>query len=49
MYNALFDVIKDGENESELNEVMKKKSSVVISDDNNALRAVAWQVLGNDH
>lgn len=48
LYNALFDIITDGENESELIEVMKNKSSVVISDDNNALRAVAWQVLGND-
>jgi len=32
LYNALFDIIKDGQNESELIEVMKKKSSVVISD-----------------
>jgi len=48
-YGGLYnDIITDGENESELIEVMKNKSSVVISDDNNALRAVAWQVLGND-
>ena len=48
LYNALFDVIKDGENESELIEIMKKKLSVVISDDNDAFRNVARQVLGND-
>ena len=48
LYNALFDVIKDGQNESELIEVMKKKRSVVISNDNSAFRNVARQVLGND-
>jgi hypothetical protein len=48
LYNSLFDVIKDGENESPLIEVMKKKSSVVISDDNDRFRRIARQVLGND-
>jgi hypothetical protein len=32
LYTSLFDVIKDGENESPLIKVMKKNSSVVISD-----------------
>ncbi|CAL6337942.1 unnamed protein product [Bathycoccus prasinos] len=41
LYKALFDVMKDGENESELIEVMKKKSSVVISDDNAKFRVAA--------
>ena len=31
LYIALFDIIKDGENVSELIEVMKKKSLVMIS------------------
>jgi len=48
LYNSLFDVIKDGENESPLIEVMKKKSSVLISDDNPAFQRIARQELGND-
>lgn len=48
LYKALFDVIKDGENASELIEVMKKKSSVVISDDNVQFRGVAPEALAND-
>ena len=41
LYKALFDVIKDGENQSELIDVMKKKSSVAISDDSVRFRGVA--------
>lgn len=48
LYTALFDIIKDEENESELIEVMKKKSSVVISDDSTAFRGAARRALGND-
>jgi len=48
LYTALFDIIKDGENESPLIELMKKESSVVISDDSTAFRGAARQELGND-
>ena len=48
MYTSLFDVIKDGENESELIKVMKKKGSVVICGDNDRFRRITRQVLGND-
>ena len=46
LYKALFDVIKDGENQSELIDVMKKKSSVAISDDSVRFRGVAREDLG---
>ena len=48
LYASLFKVMGSDENESELINRMKEKSSVVISDDCPAFRSVAKAALGND-